>query len=246
MCAAAGCGRFDFAPHAGDAGVDDGAAADVARDTSTNLDTTICDELPTALFCESFEGAVQLTFPEATSPSFVVADGSRPYRGQRSLHSQTTRSSEPAWLVGNVLPTVMSGELHVRWYIYVPAEPLGVNMASVHVVEMADPNNGVRFGFTQNEMSLVCTEAGMSDFTPTVVPRDRWACVQLRVVVANAGGSLEAWVDGVPAGSIVGIDTLPASGYRNVHAGMFAGASTSVQDLWTDELVVATTAVPCD
>lgn len=36
-------------------------------------------------------------------------------------------------------------------------------------------------------------------------------------------------------------------GYRNVHVGSFAtGAVDEVVDLWTDELVIGTSEVPCD
>jgi hypothetical protein len=224
--AALGCGRIGF---------DEGVAGD----------TTVCDELPSLLFCEDFEAQLALTTTEATPPSFVVADGSLPYRGLRSLHGHTTRSLEPAWIIGGPLPAVMSGELHARWYLYVPAEPVEIIMASVHLLEQPAPNHGVDFSITTTEVHISCTEAAMVGVATQPFPRDRWACVQLRIVIDDVAGSVETFVDGVPSAALFGVDTLPAAGYKNVHAGLFAGG-TAPMDSWTDELVIATTPIACD
>jgi hypothetical protein len=234
IVAASACGRLGFDERAeGDGGV-------------STLDTTVCDELSSLLFCEDFEADSPLTTIEATPPSFVIADESLPYRGLRSLHGHTTRPLEPAWILGGPLPAVMSGELHARWYLYVPAQPVEIIMASVHLLEQPAPNHGVDFSFTTTGVQISCTAAGEVGTATQAVPRDRWTCIQLRIVIDDIAGSVETFIDDVPSAALFGVDTLPAAGYKNVHAGLFAGGATNPMDLWTDELVIATTPIGCD
>jgi len=239
LCCLAGCGRIDF-----DARADGGAAGD----GSASLDPTICDDgLPGVLFCESFEGAPQLTTVEAAAPTYVVADGSEIYRGQRALHSHSTRLGEPAWILGGALPAIMSGEVWARWYLYVPSEPVVIDMASVHIVDMQAPNNGMVFGFTDTFVQIWSTEAAMAGNFTYAFPRDRWVCVRQHIVIADAGGSVETWLDATPGPAMTGIDTLPAGGYTNVHAGMWASnIGSAPMDLQTDELVIGRSSIPCD
>ena len=52
---------------------------------------------------------------------------------------------------------------------------------------------------------------------------------------------------GVATGRLTGIDTAPAVSYRNVHAGLFATSlATEPQEMWTDEVAVATSPIACD
>ncbi|MDQ3334143.1 MAG: hypothetical protein M4D80_03200 [Myxococcota bacterium] len=118
------------------------------QDDAANLDATICDDnLPGVLFCESFEGPRQLLGGTTVAPSFVVEEGGPPvYRGDRALHAHTTRPQESAWILGSVLPTLMSGELWARWCVYIPATPVQFNLASVHIVDQQSPNHATVVG----------------------------------------------------------------------------------------------------
>ncbi len=235
----AACGRLSFDPR------DDASTG--SPDTS-QLDSTICDDgLPGVLFCEGFEGPPQLTTVEANAPTFVVADSSQVYRGSRSLHAHSTRLGEPAWILGGALPSVTSGELWARWYIYVPASPPQISIASVHILDQIAPNDGVIFGFTDLEIDVSATEPNAYNEVPFSIVRDAWHCVQLHIVIADTGGRVETWFDEMPGPTLVDVDTLPPNGYRNVHAGMWAAANgTTPMDLWTDELVIGTQAIACD
>ncbi len=239
VATAAGCGRVAFEP------LEDSRPADP---DVTSLDTTRCDELSGVLFCEDFEGMPQLPTVQVTPPSFVVTDdGTRAYRGARALHARTTQASEPAWILGAAMPYLMSGELHVRWYMYLPAEPNPVHIAPVHLVESSVPFHGVVFGVDTTTFRVTLSEPVMTAVSVTAVPRTRWVCFQLRIVISDTAGSVDVSVDGVPGLTLENIDTLPPNGYRNIHAGSYAtSASTNASDVWTDELVASTSSIPCD
>jgi hypothetical protein len=211
------------------------------------LDTTICDDgLPGVLFCEDFEGTPKLAFTEATAPSTAAYVDTMPYRGMRSQHAHATRLSEPAWQLDSVLPSITNGELYARWYLYIPASSALVDMSALQIIESSLPYHGFIFLIKGGEVT-VYTNAGDMATLPFAFPRDRWTCMRVSIVVAAAGGSLATYIDDTPGPALANIDTLPAGGYRDVHAGIFSGASAQLpQDLWTDELVVGTSPIPCD
>ena len=213
-----------------------------------HLDATVCDEITDPLLCESFEGDPMLPTIEFELPSFVVADSIHPYRGQRSQHARTTRGLEPAWQLGNVLGGVASGDLYARWYLYVPSGSASVMLTNLMLITATEPFEGVLFNLVDGAASIQCSEPSAEHTSSILVPRDRWICAQLHVAVSEAAGVAETWIEGAPAARLDGLDTLPAGGYFDVHAGLFATSDT-VQDLdvWTDELIVTTTSLPpCD
>jgi hypothetical protein len=86
-----------------------------------------------------------------------------------------------------------------------------------------------------------------SGLQPIGFPRDRWVCIQVEILIAAAGGSITTWLDEVPGPAVTNADTQPANGYRNVHAGIFSASGyTPPLDVWTDELVLGTSPIPCD
>jgi hypothetical protein len=145
------------------------------------------------------------------------------------------------------LPDLTSGDLHLRWYMYVPAAPAALYIAPIHVVDAAAPFGGVIVSVKDDGLVVNCTESGQFVEAPASVPRDRWVCIQLRVVISDTAGSVAASVDGVGRATLTGIDTLPPNGYRNIHAGSYASGTTAdPTDVWIDELVAGTSAIPCD
>lgn len=228
---ASGCGRVGFDPLAEGSLDPDGAA----------LDGTACDEIIGAMLCESFEGPAML----ASTQGMAAVDEIHPYRGQRSLRTSTTGPNQMAWQVGGVLDYRMTGDLYARWYQYIPSSIAIPQMASVHLVEATMPYDGVVFGIHDGTLSVSTTGTeGVSDIEPE---RDRWLCIQLHVSISQTAGVVESWIDGVPGARVDNSDTLPATGYRNVHAGMYAsGLAAEPQELWTDELVVGGSPIPCD
>jgi hypothetical protein len=234
-----GCGRVGFDAR------DDATRDDATRDVAELA--TRCGQITGELFCEGFEGEPMLGSLQATAPSFALVETTHSFRGARALHARTEGAQEPAWVLGTVLPDLVAGELHARWYIYVPSGAAKLELASVHLVDAVFPHRGVIVGVHEGMMDLTATETGDYLVSQVAVPRDRWACVQLHVTISQTAGVVESWLDGVSTGRFTGIDTLPAVSYRSVHAGMFATSlATEPQELWTDELAVATLPIACD
>jgi hypothetical protein len=206
-----------------------------------------CSGLDEVLFCETFEGESMLPTEDATAPGFVRTDEEEAFRGLRSLHARTTGANEPAWRLGAALPDVVDGELFVRWYLYLPSSVANPQMASVHVVDSIFPFGGIIFGIQDGRPLTSSSITGGSIDGPVPVPRDRWFCVQLHIVISETAGVVETTVDGEAAGTLEDTDTLPQNNYRNLHAGLFATSlATGPQELWTDELVAAREPIPCE
>lgn len=240
LCA---CGRFGFDA---DAVATDASATDADADATATLDNTICDEVSTTLVCESFEASPKLGTIDVSAPDTIAIDSSRPYRGALSFHTHTEGSSSTAWRRGRVLGGVATGELHARWYVYIPAglvQPISLT----HLLSDVAPFDGVVFQVLATGVSVSYANTMASSAVP--LPRDQWACVQVRIVVSAAtDGLVETWIDGIPAARLDALVTLPPNGYWNVHTGHFSGgpSHSEIVDVWTDELVVSTAAIPCD
>jgi hypothetical protein len=227
----AGCGRIGF----------DGQPVDAVIGT---IDAPPpCPPRPGLLFCESFEETPALT----TTAGMVDIDATRAHRGSRSQHAQATGINVPGWQLGGVLPYVTSGDLYVRWHVYVPSTIVNVNLASVHLVEMDTPFRGLIYGFQDGMAEVASSEASATSTSTIAVPRDRWVCAQMHVVIADTGGRIEGALDEQLIAPVLDIDTLPTGGFRNVHAGVFSTAlATEPMEMWTDELAIGTQPIPCD
>ena len=233
-----GCGRLGFDDTSTDAGSD--ASSDA-------LARTPCPPRPGQLFCDSFEGTSLLTTVDMTSPGFIEFDPTRSFGGAESLHALTTTTSTPSWRLGSGLPDIASGPLYARWWLYVPSSVTTVNIASTHLVEPVFPFYGVVVGIQNNRIELSANGATEMVLSPLTMPRDRWACFQLHIEVADDAGSIETWLDGELAARITDVDTLPSAPYRNVHTGIFStGVADETQEAWTDELAIGTQPIDCD
>ena len=239
-----GCGRVAF-----DARDDANAMlGDGDNPGDGALDVTACDDgLPGVVFCEDFEGTPQLPGAEAQAPSFVTPDTTNPYRGARSLHSRVTRTNEQSWLVGSPLANLTSGELYARWYLFVPGAPQSIDIASVHIIEQVAPFDGFHLGINGGGIYAINRNMTGSGVQPIAFPRDRWVCIQVRIVIAATNGSIETWIDEAVGPTTLNADTSPAAGFRNLHAGIYSAVPNTVPlDVWTDEVALGTMPIPCD
>jgi hypothetical protein len=227
----AACGRVGFDP-----------LSNSSRDAS--LDPTICDDgLSGVLFCESFEGDLGSYDFQATAPNYVIADAAHVYRGALALHSHSESAGSRAWLVQYTLPHIVSGDLWARWYMYVPAVPATIDLSTLELIEDPMPYGGVILGIHTAE--LVVYAVSTSATAPISIARDKWVCLQEHIVISSTAGSVDTWLDGTPGPSLANVDTLPATSYTDIHTPMYSN-NPAPQDVWTDEIVVGTAAVPCD
>jgi hypothetical protein len=237
---ASGCGRLGF-EIGGSGGVDGGGDGDASA-----LDDTICDEIAGLLLCEPLDGTASLPTVHAFPPNTLEFDTSRRYRGLASQHSHTETSSSVAWRLGQRLGRITTGDLHARWYMYMPSS-ITQPIASIHLLEDTMPFHGVAFGVNNGRPEVAYTGGGTAA-SSAPMPRDRWTCVQVHVLVDPSAGLVEFWIDGVLSGRVDALNTLPATGYNNVHIGHFSGGAphTEIADVWTDEVAIGTFPIPCD
>jgi hypothetical protein len=242
LCVTA-CGRLGFDARRDASGGD--ASGNDSSDSKI-LDTTICDDgLAGVLDCESFEGDLSAYGVQFTAPSSVAADNQQVYRGALALHSRATRLSDPAWMIRHTLPSIVSGELWARVYVYVPAVPAMIDVDALELIEQISPYDGVMFSIEQAQVKV--ETLAVSAVAPIAIARDRWVCLQEHIVVSNTAGSVETWVDGVSGPALSNVDTLPATPITDVHTAIWNWSTGSTpQDLWTDELIIGTAPLPCD
>ncbi len=232
------CGRIGFAP--------DDTASDAALSDASTPDATqvACEDLPGILFCDSFENVTKLGTAETTAPGFVRIDGERVFRGETSLHARTTQAPEASWAIGGVLPSIESGELYARWYLYFPSSNPARSIATIHLIGSITPFFGVIFGATEGAIDVSASKDDALDISDVPMPLDRWFCVQLRMTIGSSA-TVETWVDGTPAARLDNVDTQPMGGIANVHAGLFTAVVGGINDLWTDELAIGAQPIDC-
>jgi hypothetical protein len=224
----AGCGRVDF-----DARID----APLPDDSTMAV---ACPSLPGLLFCESFEGDARLEFAIGD----VEASTVRAYRGARSQHASTQGIDEESWQIGQVLPFLANGEVYARWYMYLPSTVTDASFSIIHMVEDSLPYHGVIFALRDGNAELLNSESNTTAPSTVSIPRDRWVCAQMHVSIGDTG-SFDGSLDGMPLTPMANVDTLPAAAYRNVHSGIYS-TSSSLVEVWTDEIAVGTLPIPCD
>ena len=91
------------------------------------------------------------------------------------------------------------------------------------------------------------TETGINiDSGTYTMPHDRWTCIQMKIDVGATGG-FEISVDGTPVVSKTGLDTLPASGYGAMNAGItYTAGAQGAAEIFFDEVAAGTSPLPCD
>jgi hypothetical protein len=175
----------------------------------------------------------------------VGVESSVVYRGAGALRGETSAPRGRAAAQTTFAP-IDSGELWVRGYFYVPSTFSLSSISFLYIYENADPYDG--FSVNARTGGDVSVYVAPDTFeTSGALPFDRWFCLQARLVVADTGGSLETWIDGVPAASVTGVDTLPANPLTAAIIGLErAGASQPTAVAYADEVALGTSMLPCD
>ncbi len=245
-------------PDAGptDAGPLDAGLLDAGpvRPVDAGLDKSACDSTLTgALFCDGFEdgaGFVAWSGSETTAGSVSWATAPDPvYRGVGAEKSVTTSDGGLACVVTDSLPDLASGSLYVRAYVYLPSGPVFTGFDVLSLVEGSAPVDGFALLVgTGGHPGVYFDEHAFSQLAPVATfPQDRWACVQVHLALSDTTGSVDVHIDGTAVLSVSGIDTLPASGYHRLSAGIpFSDPGQAPLVVYTDEVAAGTSPLPCD
>lgn len=235
-------GKPDAAAPMRDAGASD---PDAEPTPDAGRDTTACDDvLSGALLCDGFEAG----FSAWTMVRFAEGATIPTYRGVASMRATSSPASAVSYLFSNRIPRVVSGELYARTYLYVPGVGTPRWLAVLHLEESGDPWDYAELRMVDGELELAARSAtDARSARAGAVPRDRWFCVELRVLVAD-GGEVELFVEGTSAAAIRATDTLHASPWQTFYTGISYRGPTQTGriEIFYDEVVLSTTRIGCD
>jgi len=253
-----GGGASDAGVDAGDPGPADTGSAPVDSgpaemdapqiEVDAGLDDTSCDDIYAgAIFCDGFESGDFMRWSSSmvTAGAMATLVDTPVYRGARAMNGTAPIAGGSAWVRKLLSPAIASGEIHLRAYVYLPS-----TVTLSVVVEILTIGNG---GDVHTHMALdpdgrVTLISGPTYSTGLIMPRDRWVCAQLSVVVDPALGRAALALDGMPAGFVNDIPTVPSTGgYPEFGVGLWQGAlATTDIGVYVDEVVLDDAPVPCD
>ncbi len=230
----------------------------------------------TILFEEDFEGASEGTVPagwdsfvgyvvnmnnEPGGMAFALADGSRPHEGRRSLH--VVGGQTPAMLTRPFPPGV--DRVYVRAYVWLTSK-LGANPGNNHETllgvraSVGQANDEVRFGEIKGVIGT--NEVPSDDISPTMdawergpeIAAGQWNCVEVAFLADQPNHEVRAWNDGVEVHLVndpsqwnngaLGAQFL--TGKFNEFILGWHSFSNFDNEVWFDDVVVATERVGCD
>ncbi len=247
---------------------DSSSTADV-DDSSTGVDPA------TVLFEEDFEAAAPGTTPagwdsfvgyvvnmnnEPGGAAFALADDTRARTGSQALH--VVGGSTPAMLTRPLPPE--TDQLYVRAYVWLTVQ-LGQNPGHNHETllgirgSVGQANEEVRFGEIKGVIGT--NEVPSDDISPTMdqwgrgplVEAGRWNCIEVAFVSTPGAHEVRAWRDGEDIHLVddpsqwnngaLGPDFL-AGKFNEFIIGWHSFSNVD-NELWVDDLVVATERVGC-
>jgi hypothetical protein len=273
LCASA-CGRLHFLPIGADgAGVDGGPTMDAGRRDASPVDagplpdvprrdapgldapqpvdggpdSTSCDDVHAgALFCDGFEDGE--TFGAWTMVRNGFYSSSPTYRGSGAMRATSISAGNASYLYKALPMMISSGELFLRGYLYVPAEANPVWVTVLHAEESGNPWDFAEIRLAAGEFEVAARSIDtLFEARGGPIPRDRWVCIELRTLVADAG-TMELFVDESSVAAVDG-DTRPAAPYRTLYSGISYRGPTQplgTIEYYLDEVVVDTARIGCD
>jgi hypothetical protein len=238
-----------------DAGMSDAATTlDGGRDagmSDAGPDSTSCDDVHAdALFCDGLEDETLAAWDSFFEHNGTIArTEERAYRGEGSLRSEITGSG--GYVTARfAIGALMSGQINVRGYFYVPSTvDISMGLSIIQAGYDSDPWYHASLNIDEPSTSsvFVRTDADNDWDDGGTIPRDAWFCAELRVSISDTAGSVELWVDGVRTAMLSGIDTLPSRGYERFVVGIPYTELTQTSALvYTDEVVYDDEPIGCD
>ncbi len=251
-----------------------GDGADGSSTTTDEPETGEPDPA-TVLFEEDFEAAAPNTVPdgwdsfvgyvvnmnnEPGGMAFALADDSRAHAGSQALHVRG--GSSPA-MITRPLPAG-TDRVYMRAYVWTTVK-LGQNPGNNHETligvrgSVGQANEEVRFGEIKGVIGT--NEVPTDDISPTMdqwgqgplIEAERWNCIEVAFVAEPGAHFVQAWRDGEEVHRVddpsqwnngaLGTDFL--TGKFNEFIVGWHSFSNLDNELWVDDLVVATERVGC-
>lgn len=253
----------------------DAAGESSSSDSGDRPTTTGSLDPATVLFEEDFESAPPGTTPqgwdsfvgyvvnmnnEPTGQAFALADDTRARNGSQALHVRG--GSTPAMLTRPLPPGV--DRIYVRAYVWLTAQ-LGQNPGNNHETllgvrgSVGQANEEVRFGEIKGAIGT--NEVPSDDISPTMdqwgrgplVQAGQWNCIEVAFVATPGAHEVRAWRDGDEIHHVNdpsqwnngALDSDFLTGKFNEFIIGWHSFSNVENELWVDDLIVATERVGC-
>lgn len=243
-CAWGGCYRPDLTQTGGEdggAGTDGGGGID-ASDSDARVDAAPCVGAG-VVFCDGFEDPPETRWDEVCQMAgTAVRDTTRHHGGASSLRVDIQASGQAAVVVNPF--TLADGELHMRAWFYVPSGPA---LEHLDVMNAFNPTSDSLSALVfQEALGVWSQPAGDGADGTTSMPRDVWACLELKVDLDDVIGSMELSLGGVVMASFIAADTLPDNGITDVAFGIpHSEGSQPAISIWVDDVAVGTQPIGC-
>ena len=236
-----------------DSGPSDAGSQDAANTDAGTPPSACGGTLESRLFCDGFD--VPSLFPWSTSTSGLAEvrySTARVYRGEGSLQAEVFSGSARNTNAGVLIPgTVSSGSLFGRAYVYLPSGQSFEYLQFFMFTEDRPPYGAVDLALTAGPnfevQSRVASGVQETRESTTVLPTDRWLCLQMAIDVSPTSGSVQVFVDGTPLVALLDVPTLPAAGFEALAVGVnFASPGQAAANLFLDEVAFDLASIPCD
>ena len=232
-----------------------GSGSDAGAGSETPPAAGACGEGATTKFCDDFEN--QATgmppvgdFAVAAKPGAMVVDGSKPYRGTKSLHIKAAAPGSRAML--DFTKQFPFNDFHGRAMVFMTR----VNTNDEHWDFFYGENsaNVWELGGQFQGWSLVIDPPDHPVYSKDKIPLGQWMCIQWNWKYAGPGmdTSYTTKVDGktFDKGAWTGADPSgrkwTAGPWKKFSAGFENYGSTNVDiDMWIDDLAFGEQEIPC-
>ena len=221
-------------PGSGDAG---GATVEDAGTLSDSLFS--CADFPGALACA--------TFDEPLSSDWYLSShhGEYPVLHDGYLDTQTYNAGADSYASVSFGP-FYSGTIYFRMRVMFPSDG---DLSSVNFITVGDYSDesdyGVELDAIDGRLSFNSSTDGFID-SDFVLARDRWLCIDARIVLDGASGEMSARVDGQTAFAVTNVDTVPNAGTTLVDVGIdWTRTPEDYGHVLVDEFVISRDPVTC-
>jgi hypothetical protein len=205
-----------------------------------------------AIFCSGFERPDLSEWTETiVQGSATVAQTELLRRSGRGALYAASTAEESAAVVSLEFPAISQGELFLRVHLYVP-EGLATQTTNILFLgdyASPDPFKGIDFNLEDGAPQIFTPESAPDRYTSSslVIPRDRWFCFQVRLLISETDGLVQLSVDGSVGLDQSELDTLPPGGVHLLRAGVdWSSKQTTPFAVYMDDLVLSRTPVACE
>jgi len=187
----------------------------------------------------------------------AIVDATKPHGGKNSLHVKSNGS--PAFLTLPLPPS--ANQLYVRGYFYLTRQ-LGQNPGANHETLFGirkDKDHEIRFGEIKGVIGV--NEVPSDNISPKMdlwgkgplIAANKWVCIEAAFIGDQPQHELHAWADGtevlaVTAGEQWQNSVEPAAWLSGDWTEFMIGwqsFSNAANELWVDDLVLATSRISC-